>query len=331
MRQNSRTEAYRDFAIVAALNHAMLFVIAFVGGLALDLPAVLLLSVGFAMGGVTILHHAGHRRFSPQYPVNMLVVQLAVPTGLWVDHWTQKHRVHHKVPAVYPDDSFTRVGAILRFHPAAPRLPWHRYQHYYAWATYALIWVSDLGSQIQFLFSGVVSGLGRTEQPGRRACTFLLEKAAAIGCIAPYFVFGTTGRVLAAVAVALVVGGFLTATVVAVGHINVGLEYRSAEETQLDWVGHVLATTVSFDTRSTFMAFLTGGLTHHAAHHLRPVATRRQLRQVHETLASSATAARLVEFGSFFAALKGHQTALKRLGSADTSAEAGRVSATASA
>src|SRR5579859_4591081 len=104
-RRADRSEAYRDWMIIAAGNHLLMIAIT-----AFSLPllgftaASIMLGVGFAAGAITVLHDAGHGRFSRNYLPNMLVVHSAAPIGLWVAHWTLKHKVHHRMPAAYPDD-----------------------------------------------------------------------------------------------------------------------------------------------------------------------------------------------------------------------------------
>src|SRR5690348_14573657 len=121
--KSHQREAYLDWAIIALFNNSVLLTIALVmPPLAILLPASLVLGFGFAMGVITVLHNAGHHRYSQRYWPNMLVVHSAVPVGLWVAHWTLKHRVHHKLPAAYPDDAFTQAGP-LRLHPLAPHRP----------------------------------------------------------------------------------------------------------------------------------------------------------------------------------------------------------------
>lgn len=117
--------------------------------------------------------------------------------------------------------------------------------------------------------------------------------------------------------VATVFAGLVVGCVVALGHINVGLQYAWAGSTERDWTAYVTATTASFSTGSRFMPWLTGGLTHHLAHHLRPLATRRELRNLHSRMAEGGEhrpATGIVEFETLRAALRGHGRALKRLG-----------------
>jgi len=120
-------EPWRDWAAIAVLTHGLLLFAA----LTQPSPPVLLaltvpLGVILSTGTLTVLHDAGHRRLSHRRGwLNVLAVQTAVPVGLWVGHWTLKHRVHHRATAVYPVDDATHASALIRLHPAVPRRAIH--------------------------------------------------------------------------------------------------------------------------------------------------------------------------------------------------------------
>ena len=314
--KSHQREAYLDWAIIALFNNSILLTIALVmPPLAILLPASLVLGFGFAMGVITVLHNAGHHRYSQRYWPNMLVVHSAVPVGLWVAHWTLKHRVHHKLPAAYPDDAFTQAGP-LRLHPLAPHRPFHRFQHVYAWFLYPLAWAADMQSQLRYLVTGEISGLRSRPRASWRFSTFVLEKAAAAAILLPYVLLAHGIRLLLALCVATLFTGLLVGCVVAIGHINVGLDYAVMNGSGRDWTAYVVATTASFSTDSRFLPWLTGGLTHHLAHHLRPLATRKELHGLHSQMAGHGEirpGLKVIEFQTLRAALHGHGTALKRL------------------
>jgi linoleoyl-CoA desaturase len=316
--RSHRLEAYLDWAIIALLNNSVLLTIALVmPPLVILLPVALVLGCGFAMGAITVLHNAGHHRYSRRYWPNMLVVHSTVPIGLWVAHWTHKHRVHHKLPAAYPDDAFTQAGGLLRLHPLAPHRPFHRFQHIYAWFLYPLAWAADMQSQLRYLVTGEISGMRFRPSASRRFGTFVLEKATAAAILLPYALLAHGIRLLLFLCVATLFAGILVGCVVAIGHINVGLDYAMMNGSARDWTAYVVATTASFSTDSRFLPWLTGGLTHHLAHHLRPLATRKELRDLHSQMAGGdemSIGPKIVEFQTLRAALHGHGRALKRLG-----------------
>jgi linoleoyl-CoA desaturase len=316
-RAEARREAVRDCVVLGLSIHGLLLTVAVV-----DLPVVahavlsVVLGLLLAIGAVTVLHDAGHRRFSRRYVPNMLATQLAVPIGLWVFQWTIKHETHHRLPASYPDDEFTTANGLLRIHPAAPARWFHRYQHLYAWPLYALVWVGDLMSQLAFLATGRAPGSARRTSVNTRVRSFVIEKLVAAAVLTPYLALGGT-RVVLVLGVAALIGGFCITTVLIVGHVNVGLTYGAPGDGRYAWRRYVVATTASFSTHNGPAAWMTGGLTHHLVHHLRPGLSRRELRDSYGALKvelEQKLGVAVVEFPSIASAVSGHYRALRNLG-----------------
>ncbi|MGI8537941.1 MAG: fatty acid desaturase family protein [Mycobacteriales bacterium] len=311
-----RFEPWRDWALLTAFIHAVLLVTAL---LAPEGPALLLavppLGAGFAVATLTVMHDAGHRRLARRTWPNVLAVQTAVPVGLWVGHWTLKHRVHHKLSQVYPFDESTRSTAVLRLHPAAPLRSVHRWQHVYAWPLYGLAWIGELHSQLSYLRTGTVAG---TDTPAGRdwRASFALEKALSAVVLTPYALLLGPLRLLVLMLCAMTVGSVVAGVVLVVGHINVGLWPGTQLPAGRDWAAYLMRTTASFSTGNPVTRWLTGGMTHHLAHHLRPVAPRAQLPVVHDRVAAGAvgTGEAMVVFPSMTAAVCGHWRRLRELG-----------------
>jgi len=86
--------------------------------LPLPLPlSALPLGLTLAIGALTVLHEAGHQRLARARRPNVLAIQTSLPLGLWVRHWSLKHRVHHRVSQVCPLDESTRSSSLLRLRP----------------------------------------------------------------------------------------------------------------------------------------------------------------------------------------------------------------------
>ena len=316
----NRFEPWRDWAILALVNHGLLLAVALTRpSLPWLLLATLPMSVGLATGTLTILHDAGHRRFSRRAWPNVIAVQTGVPAGLWAMHWTLKHKVHHKVTQVYPLDDATRSSGMVRLHPSAPRRPVHRYQHIYAWFLYGLAWAGELRSQVTFLRTGKLSGI---ESPGpwRRTGSFAVEKALTFLLLTPYAILLGVPRLLLFMLVSMTVASLLAAVVLVVGHINMGLIPTAEAPTGQQWASHLVRTTASFNLRNPVVRWFTGGMTHHLAHHLRPVAPRSELPEIERThVAKEVARAGLPEvvYPTLTTAVIGHARRLKALGRYD--------------
>jgi fatty acid desaturase len=312
-----RLEPWRDWAIIAAVNNGMLLAIAMAHpGPGWLLLAGLPLGFGLAVGTLTVLHDAGHRMYGTAAWPNVLACQTSTPVGLWVGHWGLKHRSHHKVSQIYPLDESTRSSDMVRLHPAAPSLRRQRTQHVHAWALYCLAWAGELRSQLTYLRTGVVTGAGSTPSGRQRAVSFGTEKLLCLALLTPYAVILGPGHLALLLVVAMSVASLLAAVALTVGHINVGLEPQADDDERWDWATNLFRSTASFAVDSVVMRWLTGGLTLHLAHHLRPMAVRSELPEVHATVVADfaeRTQLPSIEFPTMRAAVAGHYRRLREL------------------
>lgn len=315
----SRWEPWRDWAVIALINHALLLSVALLHPRGLLLVAAAIpVSIGLTIGTLTVLHDAGHRMFSARAWPNVLAVQTSTPAGLWVSHWTLKHRVHHKFSQVYPLDESTRSSSLVRLHPAAPSKRWQRGQHIYAWPLYGLAWLGELRSQLRYLRTGDVPGAETPPRPAR-AASFVLEKGLCLLVLLPYAWLLGVGSLAILLAVAETVGSLIAAVILLVGHVSDQLA-PSTETCGASWGVNLVRTTASFSTESTMTRWLTGGLTHHLAHHLRPVAVRSELPRVHRTTVrelAATTGIAVVEYATLRQAAAAHWRRLRALGQPD--------------
>jgi linoleoyl-CoA desaturase len=312
-------EPARDAVVIGLYNHGVLLLTCALGVSTVSaLGYGVLLSFGLTVGTLTVLHDAGHRMFGRKELPNVLAVQLSTPAGLWVGHWTLKHRVHHKMSQVYPVDEATRSSALVRLHPAAPHKPWQRWQHQYAWFAYGLAWLGEVRSQLRYLRDGEIPGT-KTPDRRRRTRSFVLEKGLNLAVLAPYAWGLGVGHLAVILVIAETMTCVLAAIALTVGHINEGLE-PTADELGGSWTEHLVRTTASFSPDSRLMSFLTGGLTLHLAHHLRPLALRSELPELQRTVVADAVAASGVKetiYPGLWPAVRGHWRRLRRLGQSD--------------
>lgn len=314
----ARSEAKRDLLAIGVIFHSgLLACVASRGYPIFELLAISWLTAAIAMSATTVLHHAGHGRFSRKAWLNAALTHLATPVGYHVQFWGLKHRIHHAVTASYPSDGYTSASLLLRLHPAAPYRSWHKYQAYYIWFGYSIYWLVDQLAQVRFLLTGSIPYSDRTCILRRWLLGWFYEKMATLTVLLPYILVG--GRtILVALLVSGIAGSLIAGAIVGVGHINEGLEYPSTGQEMKNWQARVVAATASFSVDSHLVGWLTGGMTMHAAHHLKPIATRRELRQLHEDLRCDKTLSTLgvkpVEFATLGSALRGHVRVLKLWG-----------------
>jgi linoleoyl-CoA desaturase len=314
-----RGESWRDWALIALLTHGQLLAVALIDPAWYWLiPAALPFGFVLATGTLTIVHDAGHRRFARREWPNQFATQTGVPLGFWVSHWGLKHRVHHKASQVYLVDEATTSSGLVRLHPAAPWRPVHRYQHLYTWFLYAITGLGEIRSQIRFLRTGYIAGID-APPVGQRVRTFFAEKAGWLLMMIPYALLMGVGKLTLFMLLAMMVASELAAIVLVVGHINQGLNPPTEVPSAKEWSRHLVKTTANFSTGSFPMRWITGGMTHHLAHHLKPVAPRYELPTLHRTLVrelAEKAGEPLIDYPSLTQATIGHYRRLKELGAA---------------
>jgi linoleoyl-CoA desaturase len=129
------------------------------------------------------------------------------------------------------------------------------------------------------------------------------------------YAFSLGTRLIVLMVLAETFASVFAALVLVVGHINSGL--LATDDPGVSWTENLMLTTASFSTESRVARWLTGGMSHHLAHHLRPVAVRSELPMLHRTVVqetSVRTGLAVVEFDSFTAAVVGHWRRMRELG-----------------
>jgi linoleoyl-CoA desaturase len=308
-----RREAWLGWAAYTCAVHVQLLALAVVRlGPVLLGAQIVLLGTTLASALLSVVHDAGHSEFSGRPWVNVLAVHVAVPIGLWVSQYRVKHRVHHNQANVYAVDESTRPHPLLRVHPQAPLRPWHRLQHLYAPALYAFAWVGDARSQIRFLRTGI-AGTSRVGTFRTRAISYAAEKALTVALLLPYVLLAGPVRFVVDGAGVLAVASLFAALVLIAGHVNVGL----VDAPEATFVSRAFSATAAFSTTSPWMRRVSGGLTHHQVHHLRPHAPRSTFSTLHTDLIAPMAVERrlpLIEFPTLTAAVAGHFRRLRQLG-----------------
>lgn len=312
-----RREAWLGWAAYAGAVHIQLVGLAILHlGAGFRFVQIVLLAATLASALLSVVHDAGHSEFSRRAWVNVLAAQVAVPMGLWVSQYRIKHRAHHQQANLYGVDEATTPHPLLRVHPQAPCRPVHRYQHLYAPTLYALAWVGDLRSQVRFLRTGVAGG-ERVGTVRSRTMSYAAEKALTVALLLPYALIAGPARFALTLAGVILMASLFAALVLIAGHVNVGL----VDEPEATFVERAFTTTAAFSTASPWMRRLTGGLTHHHVHHLRPHAPRSTFAAMHTDLIVPMAAEKglpVIEFPTMGAAIAGHFRELRALGEEST-------------
>jgi linoleoyl-CoA desaturase len=232
-------------------------------------------SLGLAAAGIgfTIMHDANHQAFARRRWINRVMALSLDLIGGSSYVWSAKHLAHHTYPNVTEHDPDIDSLPLARFDPAQNHRAWHRYQHIYIWALYAMVTIRwQFMSDFSFLHKGRAGHSVLRKPKGRALATLVGGKGVFLiwAIVIPLifhplawvFVFFMTTSIVASLALALVFQ---------LSHCVIEAEFvdPAAESGQsYSWQIHQIESTVDFAKTNGLLRFYTGGLNHQIEHHL---------------------------------------------------------------
>ena len=224
---------------------------------------------------LNIAHDSNHNAISPLGSVNKTLNYVFDVCGINSYMWRiLHHRGHHSCINLHGEDDALTGRRIFRFTPHEPHAPWHRFQHIYALAIYALFSLDYVFLRdFECFFFPTHGYLKRTKHPWREYAILFAGKGF-------YFTYMLVLPVLLLGKSWLLVAGAFVLTHIAIG-LAVALVFQTTHTVDSTYfpssrsdfdngVYHIFATTADYATGNPLVAWLTGGLNHHIAHHLCP-------------------------------------------------------------
>lgn len=331
-RNISRTGDYRIWVKVVTLP--LLYLVPFVfimanmfsGNLLIFYGLWLLMGIGLAGCGFSIMHDACHGALSKKKSVNdflgKLILNLA---GGYALNWKIQHNVlHHSYTNIDGYDEDIAPGGVMRFSPHQPAKWIFKFQAIYAWFLYGLMTFSWTTFK-DFLQLKRYSERGLLKMQGT---TYNKEIYKLIALkVAYYSVFLVLPLVFVSVAWWHVLLGyfsmhFLASVILGCvfqpAHVVPSSEYPLPDEknqVEGDRTKHQLLTTSNFAPTNKILSWYVGGLNYQIEHHLFP-----NMSHVHHKSISKIVEQTAHEFGlpyysqpTFFKALSNHAKMLHKL------------------
>ncbi len=270
-----------------------------------------------------IVHDALHNAYASVPWVNRLLGYLYDINGTSSYVWRISHNLwHHTYTNIPGYDNDIDKAPLLRLNPIDPRLPFHYYQHIYAFFLYALAsanWV--LYSDYVLFFDHIKQGKAKTSD----IAVFFLGKFFNLFWLIglpllwlPY----SPGIILFGYLCAQAAAGISVAIVFQLAHVVQNVHYTQPDQNgriPMNWAAHEMMTTSNFATHNKFLTHLLGGLNFQIEHHLFP-----HICHVHYPALQKIVQETAQEYGlpyhhhpSFRAALHSHYLRLKELGRSD--------------
>ena len=304
----------------------VLMITGIVSGLGWMLALCLIMGVGIAGIGLSIMHDANHGAYSAKPWVNKLLGYSLNVVGGNAFNWKMQHNVlHHTYTNIHDVDEDISPRGILRLSPDSEWKSFHRFQYLYAWFAYGLMtlaWVlvKDFARLSKYEKDGLVA-----KQKANLTTEWIILVATKVVYFLYIFVLPvyllpiTWWHALIGFLVMHYVAGFILAVIFQPAHVVEGTEYLMPDENgnlENTWAIHQLHTTTNFAKRNRILSWYVGGLNYQVEHHLFP-----NICHVHYKEISAIVEQTAHEFGlpyknkeRFRDAMVGHFRMLKELG-----------------
>src|SRR5690606_36240464 len=102
-----------------------------------------LMALGMAGIGMSVMHDANHGSFSKKTWINKLIGNVIIFVGGNSSNWIMQHNIkHHTYTNIHSLDDDLDVGNLMRFSPTQPKYKIYKFQYLYAWILYGFLTVS---------------------------------------------------------------------------------------------------------------------------------------------------------------------------------------------
>lgn len=237
----------------------------------------------FALGGLTaaigfnVMHDGAHGSFSRYEWVNNLAALSVNVLGANNFMWKTKHNViHHAYTNVDGIDDDIDAKPFLRLCETQKYYKMHRYQHFYFWAAYSLLylwWV--FVSDYKKYFLKRIGPMPLKKMSRADHITFWSFKALHLGLFValPIYMVGFMPWLIGFLVAGLFTG-FALSIVFQLAHTVEHTHFPTANvetgKMEDEWAIHQLKTTANFATRNKLISWWVGGLNFQIEHHLFP-------------------------------------------------------------
>lgn len=239
----------------------------------------LVMGLGAAGIGFSVMHDANHGAYSTNKYINMSLGQLMNVLGANSSIWKLQHNVlHHSFTNIDGADEDINSPKFLRFSPHQKLRPIHKYQHIYAWPLYGFMIIlkvlyTDFTQAFHYRNIKLVKTPGEFRQ--------LLLKISFWKLI--YFsLFIVLPILLMPVSIWLILLGFFMmhyviglamAIIFQSAHVMPETEFPTpplSGKVDNNWAVHQMMTTTNFAPNNKLLSWYIGGLNYQVEHHLFP-------------------------------------------------------------
>jgi linoleoyl-CoA desaturase len=290
----------------------------------------ILMGIGMAGVGLSVMHDANHGAYSKNEFINKIIGKTMVLLGGSDANWRIQHNVlHHTYTNVSGMDEDIKPPAfILRFSPHEKRNKLHRFQHIYAWFFYGMMtmmWstTKDFQQALRYKSKGLIE---------TQKITFSYHLFSIICSKIVYYMVVFVLPLLLSPApwYWLLIGwvsmqfvcGLILAAIFQPAHVVPSSDYPLPDESgnvDADWAVNQLYNTANFAPKAPVFTWYVGGLNYQVEHHLFPNICHIHYPKISKIVEKTAKEFNLPyhSYSSFLSALAGHTRMLYNLGKYD--------------
>ncbi len=227
--------------------------------------------------GFNVMHDGSHGSFSTKKLVNKIAATSINMLG--ADHfmWNMKHNmIHHSFTNIDGVDDDIEIGVFMRMAPTQKRLKMHKFQHFYFWFLYMLLYVFWIFfTDYKKYFTQKIGNMPLKKMTLKDHFTFWGVKLyhAVAFIVLPIMAVGWLSW-LVGFLIMTSVAGFVLSIVFQLAHTveHTAFPVADIETNRMDdeFAIHQIKTTANFATKNKLVSWLVGGLNFQIEHHLFP-------------------------------------------------------------
>lgn len=226
--------------------------------------------------GFNVMHDGAHGSFSKYKWVNQAASNVANFLGASQHMWRTKHNViHHTYTNIHGVDDDIEARPLLRLCDEQDHYKIHKYQHYYFWAAYSLLYIWWVFvTDYKKYFSLKIGEMPLKKMTPSEHFFFWFYKAchAVIFIVLPIIFVGPIAWLIGFLVMGLT-AGFVLSIVFQLAHTVEHTHFPMPDDAgKMDdeWAIHQLKTTANFATNNKLVSWFVGGLNFQVEHHLFP-------------------------------------------------------------
>lgn len=238
---------------------------------------LIVMGIGMAGVGMSVMHDAVHGSYSQKKWVNSLMGGTIYLIGSSPSTWAVQHNfLHHTYTNIEGYDEDIQTKGFVRLSKNAKWFRYQRYQHIYAFFFYGFMTLAKLVGDFPQLMKYNRNGLThqQKEKPAREFMLMVVSKTVYLAVIIGLPLWLTTfswWQVLLGFFIMHMTGGIIMSVVFQMAHVVEGADQPVPDTEGIirnEWTVHELKTTSDFAPNSWLFSWYVGGLNFQIEHHL---------------------------------------------------------------